>query len=95
MSAMPQILPISDMRNHHPKVMKKLENGPVFLTLRGEGTAVLLSNQQWEKLMSYIDEQADIIDVLEAQLAEAQGEPVENFPLDELHETSSPAHVSA
>jgi len=95
MSAIPQILPISDMRNRHTEVMKKLENGPVFLTLRGEGTAVLLSNQQWEKLMLYLEEQADIIDVLEAQLAEAQGEPVESFSLDELHEVSSPSHVSA
>lgn len=95
MFATPQILPISDMRNRHPEVMKKLDNGPVFLTLRGEGAAVLLSNQQWEKLMGYIEEQADIIDVLEAQLSEAQGETAESFPMHELEEPVSKNRVPA
>lgn len=94
MLATPQILPISDMRNHHPEVMKKLENGPVFLTLRGEGAAVLLSTAQWERLMGYIETQADTIDVLEAQLAEAQGEEAEPFAPDELREVAT-AHVRA
>ena len=92
MTATPQILPISDMRNRHPEVMKKLENGPVFLTLRGEGAAVLLSTKQWDRLMGYIETQADIIDVLEAQLAEAKGEEAEPFGPDELSE-AAPAHV--
>lgn len=91
MIATPQILPISDMRNHHPEVMKKLEHGPVFLTLRGEGAAVLMSTAQWERLMNYIETQADTIDVLEAQLAEARGEEAEPFEADELQK--APVHV--
>jgi prevent-host-death family protein len=94
MLATPQILPISDMRNRHPEVMKKLENGPVFLTLRGEGAAVLLSTEQWERLMNYMESQTDTIDVLEAQLAEAQGEEAEPFAPDELNEAAT-AHVRA
>lgn len=94
MLATPQILPISDMRNRHPEVLKKLEKGPVFLTLRGEGTAVLLSTEQWERLMGYMEEQADIIDVLEAQLAEAKGEEAEPFAPDELR-TMTTLHVHA
>lgn len=93
MIATPQILPISDMRNHHPEVMKKLDNGPVFLTLRGEGAAVLLSTNQWERLMNFIETQADTIDVLEAQLAEAKGEEAESFEADELQK--APARVRA
>jgi prevent-host-death family protein len=94
MLATPQILPISDMRNRHPEVMKKLEKGPVFLTLRGEGAAVLLSTEQWERIMGYMEDQADIIDVLEAQLAEAQGEEAESFTPEELREMTT-AHVHA
>jgi prevent-host-death family protein len=95
MLATPQILPISDMRNRHPEVMKNLANGPVFLTLRGEGTAVLLSMEQWEQIVGHLEEQADIIDVLEAQLAEAQGEEAEPFGPDELSEMAAPTHVPA
>ncbi|MEM7132179.1 MAG: type II toxin-antitoxin system prevent-host-death family antitoxin [Chloroflexota bacterium] len=85
----PQILPISDMRNRHVEVMDKLTNGPVFLTRRGEGAAVLLSNEQWSTLMHHVEEQADRMDVLEAMLAETQGELAQPFQEDELTVTAS------
>jgi prevent-host-death family protein len=76
MLASPQILPMSDMRNRHTEVLEKLTAGPVFLTRHGVGEAVLLSNEQWASLMEYIEEQADTIDVLNAQLEIARGEDV-------------------
>ena len=91
----PQILPISDMRNRHVEVMEKLTDGPVFLTRRGEGAAVLLSNDQWGDIMRYLEEQADIVDVLEAQLAERQGEAAEPFQTDELTAIANGRDVSA
>lgn len=81
----PQILPMSDMRNRHTEVIDKLANGPVFLTRHGVGEAVLLSNEQWATLMRYIEDQADIIDALEAKLEIALGEDqVEDIDINEL-----------
>ena len=84
MLMVPQILPISDMRNRHVEVMDKLADGPVFLTRRGEGAAVLLSTDQWQSIMCRLEEQADIVDVFEAEFAELRGEAVEPFQPDEL-----------
>jgi prevent-host-death family protein len=78
---------MSDIRNRHTEVLKKLADGPVFLTRHGVGEAVLLSNEQWASLMQYIEEQADTIDVLKAQLEIARGEDVvEDVDISELEE---------
>ncbi len=95
MFAAPQILPISDMRNRHVEVMDKLSEGPVFLTRRGEGAAVLLSYEHWNALMRSLEEQADIVDIMEAQLAEIQGEAAEPFQADELTAAKNGNDVSA
>ena len=59
----PQILPITDMRYRHTEVLDKLTNGPIFLTRHGVGEAVLLSNEQWEKLMAHLENQADVAEM--------------------------------
>lgn len=92
----PQILPMSDMRNRHTEVMEKLVNGPVFLTRHGSGEAVLLSIEQWDKLLAYVEEQADIIDVLEAELEAAQkNEEAEPFAPGELEALAAGHEVSS
>jgi len=91
----PQILPISAMRNRHVEVMEKLSDGPVFLTRRGEGAAVLLSYEHWNALMCRLDDQEDIVDVMEAQRAEIQSEAAEPFQADELTVTKNGKDVSA
>jgi prevent-host-death family protein len=93
----PQILPVSDMRNRHNEVMDKLTNGPVFLTRHGTGEAVLLSMKQWESILASLDEQADVIDLLEAQLEAAQNrEEPEPFTAEEHAAMAAAKHeVSA
>ena len=46
---MPNIKPISDLRNYN-KVLKDCENGePVFLTKNGRGKYVLVDIEEYEK----------------------------------------------
>lgn len=92
----PQILPITDMRYRHTEVLDKLTNGPIFLTRHGVGEAVLLSNEQWEKLMAHLENQADIIDALEAKLELATGkDTVEKINVDELKAMSRGEYLPA
>lgn len=89
----PQILPVSDIRNRHNEVMDKLINGPVFLTRHGTGEAVLLSMKQWESILTSLEEQADVIDVLEAELAAARsGEGPEPFTAEERASLAAAKH---
>jgi PHD/YefM family antitoxin component YafN of YafNO toxin-antitoxin module len=92
--ATPQILPITDMRYRHMEVMAKLAKGPVFLTRHGIGEAVLLSTEQWDKLMAYLDERTDIIDVLEAELELARNEDsIKDIDTNELEAIARGEHL--
>jgi prevent-host-death family protein len=83
----PQIVPISDLRNRHTEVLKQLQNGPVFLTQHGRGSAVLLSLEQWDQLDEEIQQLHDVIAVLKNRLAVAKGEDeVVEADVDELME---------
>jgi len=85
MSAMPQIAPITEMRNTHTGVLSKLKNGPVFLTQRGSSAAVLLSPVQWERLNQRIDELETMIDILQSKVEILSGQAsYEELSLDEL-----------
>ena len=96
MAAIPQILPMSDMRNRHAEVIEKLVDGPVFLTRHGVGEAVLVSNEQWAILMRYIEDQADIIDVLEAKLEIALSQDqIEDVDINELKAMASGERLPA
>ena len=64
---MPNIKPISDLRNYN-KVLKDCENGePVFLTKNGRGKYVLVDMEEYEKqqtilkLLSKLDEAEEAI----------------------------------
>ncbi|MBV7330653.1 type II toxin-antitoxin system Phd/YefM family antitoxin [Chloroflexi bacterium TSY] len=74
MNAMPQITPITEMRNTHNNVLDKLENGPVFLTQRSKAVAVIISPKQWEYLNDRIDELEAIIDILQSKVEVLSGE---------------------
>lgn len=51
MTYIPQIEPIRTLKNNHLSVLKKLTNGPVFLSQRSKMAAVLLSTHEFEALM--------------------------------------------
>ncbi|MCE7986992.1 MAG: type II toxin-antitoxin system prevent-host-death family antitoxin [Caldilinea sp. CFX5] len=83
----PQIVPVSDLRMKHLQVFNLMNNGPVFLAQRSKPAGVLVSVEQWDRLMERLDEQNDLIDALKMELAIARGE--------ETVETISEAEIEA
>ena len=68
---MPQIRPISDLRNHFAEITKEVQatDEPVFLTRNGIGAVVVMSMERYEKGRY----ESDVYDKLkEAELQAAQ-----------------------
>ena len=65
---MPNIRPISDLRNHANEISDfcRQERQPVFITKNGVGDMVIMSIEEYERQQSLIE--------LYAKLAEAEGE---------------------
>lgn len=83
----PQIVPVSDLRMKHLQVFELMSNAPVFLAQRSRPAAVLISVEQWDRLMERLEDQNDLIDALKMELAIARGE--------ETVETLSEAEIAA
>jgi len=56
MGAIPEIVPISDLRARQNQVLAELAHGPIILTQRGRVTAVLVSPRQWNRLFARLQE---------------------------------------
>jgi len=56
MSLIAEVVPISDLRHRQNEIIEALVEGPVILTQRGHGTAVLLSMEQWKQMVRQLDE---------------------------------------
>lgn len=50
----PQIVPISDFRIKQAEVLTKLHHGPVFLAQRSKPAAVLVSIEEWDRIMAEV-----------------------------------------
>ena len=55
MTFIPQMEAITTLKKNHLNVLKKLGNGPVFLSQRSRMAAVLLSTSEFEALMKERD----------------------------------------
>lgn len=67
MDTVPQIVPVSELRNKHSEVFGMLLKGPVVLAQRSRPAAVLVSVEQWNELQHYkhlalLDERSKRID---------------------------------
>ncbi|MEM7538083.1 MAG: type II toxin-antitoxin system prevent-host-death family antitoxin [Chloroflexota bacterium] len=49
MQAIPQIMPISNLRTNYNDVLTKLDSGPVILSQRGTPAAVIVSAAEWNR----------------------------------------------
>ncbi len=74
MNRLPQFAGISELRNNHLAVFAQLVKGPVVLLNRTEPQGVLLSPAQWDTILTRLEDQEAIIDVLTAELQAARGE---------------------
>ncbi len=54
-------LPVSELRTHQAQVLARLQEGPVLLTQRGRGAGVLVHPDQWNKVMSYLEQYEAIL----------------------------------
>jgi len=50
MQVMPNTVPISDIKNKPTEVLELVEKGPVILTTRGSGVAVVASINEWNTM---------------------------------------------
>jgi antitoxin (DNA-binding transcriptional repressor) of toxin-antitoxin stability system len=81
MQRSPQVEPVSNLQRNAPAVLRRLKNGPIFLSQRGKVAAAMVAIAEW-------DATAKLIEDLQAQLgikrrlqlsnqhyAEAQADP--------------------
>ena len=74
MNAIPELMPISELRLRQSEVLARLPAGPVLLTQHGQSAAVLVSVGQWNKIAGDLDDLEDAVTALKTQLALAQGD---------------------
>jgi len=64
---MPGIVPISEMRKRQAEVLAEIGRRPVVLTQHGRGVAVLVSLEEWERLLERLEDLDDAVTTLEAR----------------------------
>jgi len=74
MSAIPKILPLSDLRIRQGAVLEELAEGPVVLAQRGRPAAVLVSAERWNRLLERLEFLEDSLDAAEIRARIAAGE---------------------
>jgi prevent-host-death family protein len=62
MSLVAEVAPISDLRHRQNEIIELLSEGPVILTQRGRGTAVLLSMDRWKQVMRQVAELSEMLE---------------------------------
>jgi prevent-host-death family protein len=76
MDAVPELAPISEIRKRQNEIFVQLHDNPVILTQRGRAAAVLVSPEQWNRLIARLKdlEQAlkEALDVRAVQEIEAR-----------------------
>jgi prevent-host-death family protein len=65
MSLIAEVAPISDLRHRQNEIIEALVEGPVILTQRGHGTAVLLSMEQWKQMVRQLGELWEVLEEAE------------------------------
>jgi len=73
MSVLSDVVPISDLRHRQNEVIRSLAHGPVILTQRGRGMAVLMSMDRWKAFERQV-----------ASLAEAMEDAEDTRVADEI-----------
>jgi prevent-host-death family protein len=56
----PQIEPVTTMARNHKALLRKLKDGPVHLTQRGNEAAVMISAEEWRLIVKQLNELAQL-----------------------------------
>ncbi len=62
MQLAPQVEPISNLQRGALSILRKLDNGPVFLSQRGTLTAAIISIEEWDRIASELKRLRRIIE---------------------------------
>jgi antitoxin Phd len=90
MMALPELIPISDLRFKQNAILKRLADGPIVLTQRGRAAAVMLSPDAYNQLLADLEDYRDVRAIDEA-IQEQGDEPlmaIEDF-ITELNDHAS------
>jgi prevent-host-death family protein len=87
MNSIPEIIPISDIRQRQNEILRTLASGPVVLTQHGKAAAVMIDPAQWNSFMEELEDLRDLLTVYRQDEAIASGElTVEDVDTSELRE---------
>jgi prevent-host-death family protein len=73
MLTVPDLIPISELRQRQKAILDGLEREPVVLTQHGVAVAVLVEPRQWNALMAMVEDLDDTVAALEVRLELATG----------------------
>jgi PHD/YefM family antitoxin component YafN of YafNO toxin-antitoxin module len=73
MQSVPELMPISRLRQTQNKVLGKLPESPVVLTQHGRAVAVLVDPEMWNGLLEELETWQDSFAALEAKYQVAIG----------------------
>ena len=76
MHIIPNLFPISELRQRQNKILQMLPDGPVVLTQHGRASVVLVSPEQWNQMVIELE---DLQDALDAAEARRDAEPTISF----------------
>lgn len=74
MNAIPELVPISQLRLKQSEVLNRLSEGPVILTQHGQGAAVLVGLEQWNRMIETLEDFQDALDAALIQQKIVTGE---------------------
>lgn len=67
MERVPELIPISDMRQRQVEILGLLASGPVVLTQHGRAAAVMLSPNEYNRLIEALEDFQDVADAAAAR----------------------------
>lgn len=74
MNQLPQMVPVSALKNKHLGVFRMAQKAPVVLINRSQPVGVLISPDQWNDLAARLDDLEATVSALETELALERGE---------------------
>ena len=83
MHPIPEIVPITQLRNRQNDLLEQLQEGPILLTQHSRAAAMMVAPTQWNELMAEIENLYDTISALEAKIELLSGQD-DLISVDEL-----------
>lgn len=70
----PDLVPISTIRQRQNEILANLAHGPIVLTQRGHAAAILVGPDQWNQIVEELESLRDSLDVMALRERIAAGE---------------------